>query len=352
MSNSVKALIDPFKKFSHFIAVNLLLGAAVTIIFWSQALSSIEYLLIGTAWGALISLTQWLGHAWISGELDKRVDWMERPWMRAVLGIVCLVVYAIAAFFVVQAIMMSLVFDQSFVETARWVGRNALMPVLISFIIALIMSCISFLRSWKYSEFRLEKIKSEMLTYKYEALRNQINPHFLFNSFNVLSDLVYEDQDLAVSFIKQLSDLYRYVLDSRDKELVPLQHELKFMEGFVFLLKTRFENKMWVESDITSSADEYIVPLSLQMLVENAVKHNEVSSDHPLHIRIERDENTIRVTNNLQIKNVGEDSKKTGLRNLEQQFDMFTNRKIQVRTSQNEFTVELPILKMADDEPG
>jgi len=127
-----------------------------------------------------------------------------------------------------------------------------------------------------------------MLAYKYESLRNQINPHFLFNSLNVLSDLVYDDQVLAIKFIRQLSDLFRYILDSRDKELVPLSEELEFIRSFTFLLKTRFEQKLTIDIEVQPGQNDYIVPMTLQLLIENAVKHNEVSEAFPLRIQIRK----------------------------------------------------------------
>jgi LytS/YehU family sensor histidine kinase len=184
-----------------------------------------------------------------------------------------------------------------------------------------------------------------MMTYKYESLRNQINPHFLFNSLNVLSDLVYDDQAMAVKFIQQLSDLFRYVLDSRDKELVPLKDELEFIRSFTFLLKMRFEDKLIIESDVQVNSDDFIVPMTLQLLIENAVKHNEVSEAFPLRIQIRKNKDYLEVENDLRPKNVGEDSKKTGLKNIIQQFAFFSNQPIEIIPSETNFVVRVPILK-------
>ena len=183
------------------------------------------------------------------------------------------------------------------------------------------------------------------MTYKYESLRNQINPHFLFNSLNVLSELVYDDQDLAVKFIRQLSDLFRYVLDSRDKELVPLSEELKFTESYVFLLKIRFEDKLNIKTEIEAQTSDYLIPMTLQLLIENAVKHNEISAAFPLTISIRRKNGFLEVENNLQPKEVGEDSRKTGLKNLIQQYAFFSGHPIEILPSAHVFLVCVPILK-------
>ena len=167
----------------------------------------------------------------------------------------------------------------------------------------------------------------------------------MFNSLNVLSDLVYEDQAKAVKFIHQFSDIYRYVLDSRNKELVPLQDEIDFINKFVFLLKMRFEDKLKIEINVPTNADELIVPLSLQLLIENAVKHNEISTANPLQIKITRIKDLIEVVNPVKLKNVSIDSKQIGLKNLMQQYDYFSDRKPLIKTENNTFLVTLPILK-------
>jgi LytS/YehU family sensor histidine kinase len=226
-----------------------------------------------------------------------------------------------------------------------WILKSLPYTLLISFIISLMFTAIGFFKAWKNAFVRAEKLKVEMMAYKYESLRNQINPHFLFNSLNVLSDLVYDDQAMAVKFIRQLSDLFRYVLDSRDKELVPLKDELEFIRSFTFLLKTRFEDKLKIDVDVQANPDEYIVPMTLQLLIENAVKHNEVSEAFPLRISVRKVDDCLEVENNLQPKSAGDDSKKTGLKNITQQFAFFSEKPIKIITSDERYVVRVPILK-------
>ncbi|MCX6238493.1 MAG: hypothetical protein NTY07_13205, partial [Bacteroidia bacterium] len=135
------------------------------------------------------------------------------------------------------------------------------------------------------------------------------------------------------------------VLDSRDKELVPLKDELDFIRSFTFLLKTRFEDKLNIENDIQAGPDDYIVPMTLQLLIENAVKHNEVSEAFPLRISIRKNKDYLEVENGLRSKNVGEDSKKTGLKNIIQQFAFFSDQPIEIIPSEENFLVRVPILK-------
>jgi len=183
-----------------------------------------------------------------------------------------------------------------------------------------------------------------MLSYKYEALQNQINPHFLFNSFNVLSELVFEDQKKAVGFISQLSQLFRYVLDSRDKELVPIQEELEFIQAYSYLLQTTFEDKLIIQQEFKAEEGEMIVPMTLQLLIENCVKHNEISAKQPLTVSITREGGNLRVENNLQAKASGLDSNKTGISNIIQQFSFFTERKLIITETDSLYAVEIPII--------
>jgi LytS/YehU family sensor histidine kinase len=146
-------------------------------------------------------------------------------------------------------------------------------------------------------------------------------------------------------FIRQLGDLFRYVLDSRDKELVPLVEELEFIRSFTFLLKTRFEQKLTIDIEVQPGQDDYIVPMTLQLLIENAVKHNEVSEAFPLRIQIRKTGEWLEVENNLQLKNVGDNSKKTGLKNITQQFAFFSEKPIKIISSDEFYKVRVPILK-------
>ncbi|KAF0198217.1 MAG: signal transduction histidine kinase [Bacteroidetes bacterium] len=226
------------------------------------------------------------------------------------------------------------------------ISHSVIYTLLISLFISLAFSVVGFFRAWRHSVLSEAELKSEMMTYKYNSLRNQINPHFLFNSFNVLSELVYDDPALAVKFIREMSDLFRYVLDSRDKELVSLREEVDFMNSYTYLLKTRFGDKLKLINQIDPESDAYVVPMTLQLLVENAVKHNEVSEKFPLIVIIRQNGDFIEVENVRKSKQAGEESKKTGLRNISQQYSFFTNREIEVKSSETVFLVRVPLIQM------
>lgn len=311
----------------------------------SGALHDWKTFLIGFLWAFSISITQWGGLQMIHGLVDRKISWIETPVKKIFVQILTFLSYSITAFILIQLFNYYVWMDRLPSQSWKWIIQALPYTLLISFVISLIFTAIGFFFAWKRSFLQAEKLKIEMMAYKYESLRNQINPHFLFNSLNVLSDLVYDDQAMAVKFIRQLSDLFRYVLDSRDKELVPLKDELEFIRSFTFLLKTRFEEKLKINIDVHANPDEYIVPMTLQLLIENAVKHNEVSEAFPLWIWVRKVNDCLEVENNLQPKSVGDDSKKTGLKNITQQFAFFSEKPIKIIISDERYMVRVPILK-------
>jgi len=334
----------PFSLF-RFLMANVVLSFVFIFTMMSGALQDWKDFGIGFLWAFSISITQWGGIQLILGYIDQKISWIETPVKKVFVQILTFLAYSVGAFILVQFFNFYVWRGYSPAESWPWIIQSIPYTLLISFVISLIFTAIGFFFAWKRSFQQAEKLKVEMLAYKYESLRNQINPHFLFNSLNVLSDLVYDDQALAVKFIRQLSDLFRYVLDSRDKELVPLSEELDFIRSFTFLLKTRFEEKLKIEIDVQANPEDYIVPMSLQLLIENAVKHNEVSEAFPLRISIRKSGDFLEVENNLQPKSEGDDSKKTGLKNITQQFAFFSEKPIKIITTDERYLVRVPILK-------
>ncbi len=335
----------PLTEIGGFLLANLVFALIIMFAFMGTKFDSLNHFLIAFGWSFAICATQWLGHGYIFAYLDKKISWIEQPVKRAIWGLVSLIIYSAIAFYFIQFLFYYLVNGKLPNITPAWLIGNVIFPVAISFVVTITFTAIGFFGAWKKSFIEAEKLNTQVMAYKYEVLRNQINPHFLFNSFNVLSDLVFEDQNLAVKFIQQLSKLFRYVLDSRDKELVTVNEELEFVRSFLYLLKIRLENKLEVEIDASPEAGGLIVPVSIQMLIENAVKHNEASEAFPLKIRISKDRDFITVSNKLKLKNTDDTATNLGLSNLKQQFAFFTDEKIRIEKSETDFRVSLPIIK-------
>ncbi|MEP1035061.1 histidine kinase [Ekhidna sp.] len=190
-----------------------------------------------------------------------------------------------------------------------------------------------------------EQIQKELVAAKYEGLKNQVNPHFLFNSFSVLSSLVEKDSKIAIEFIAKLSDIYRYILENDEKSVVSLQEELDFLDNYVFLLQMRHQSAIVVEKDISlDKLNLSVPPMSIQILVENAVKHNAFSIDDPLHISIKNEGNkAIVVENEIRKKENLSSSTKIGLKNLSSRLLLSVGKALEITDNEETFKVRLPL---------
>jgi hypothetical protein len=189
------------------------------------------------------------------------------------------------------------------------------------------------------------RIKVENQKFRYQNLKSQVNPHFLFNSLNTLSEIVYEDAKKADKFIQKLSGIYRYILENEEIDLVPLNKEIEFVKQYFDIQKVRDNDKILLEIDFQDADEFKVVPVSLQILVENALKHNSRSEKLPLKIRIERNIDKIVVSNNIQRKNILESKPKTGLLNLKERVKLILDKDLIYEEDNNQFIVKLPIIK-------
>lgn len=190
-----------------------------------------------------------------------------------------------------------------------------------------------------------EKLKQQNLQSELAALKNQIDPHFLFNSLNSLTSLV-RDNEAATQFIKKLSYMYRYILQSNDSDLVSVREELKYLESYTYLIKTRYRDRFSIDINIEESyLDERIPPLALQLLVENAVKHNEISESHPLLVKIFSEQGSIFVQNKARPRTTLAEGTGNGLVNLKKRYVLLRKQELKINTENNYFSVELPIKK-------
>jgi len=208
-----------------------------------------------------------------------------------------------------------------------------------------INAIIYFIERYRSAQLESEQLKKMHAEAKFEALRNQINPHFLFNSFNVLSTLVYKDPDTSSKFIDQLSDVYRYLLYNQENQVVTVKEELRFIEAYLYLLHIRFGNNLQVDLEIAPSIEnKFIAPATLQMLIENAIKHNVVSKKHPLKMKIYNSGDYIVVENTILLKQVPPASSRLGLQNIRERYRFLSqSESISVRSDET-FQVKIPLI--------
>lgn len=323
-------------------AILIIAGFIMTLIM-GYTKSPRQYLIIGS-FTALMWVFLWKGNSLISALISSAIDWLKAPVKSLVFLSIGSVVYTISSVLLLVKVY-DWVFDTDFGKSESMVYSATIITIMIT----LFMHGRSFLLEWKQSALDAERLKRENVTARYESLKNQVNPHFLFNSFNALTNLVYENQDLAAKFIKQLSEVYRYVLETRDRELVSKEEELKFLESYLFLQKIRFGDNFIISIELDQVKTDF-PPLALQLLIENAIKHNIISSEQPLRIRIYATNDFVLVENTLQRRKVlAEESAGVGLSNIRLRYEFLSSKKVEVEELSDKFIVRLPILKQVQD---
>lgn len=294
-------------------------------------------------WNVLFSIVAWMVLWIINSELNEfltnRISWIKSPFKRLAYGLAGTIIFTVlAVILLIEG--WQLIGDFDFGNYLPIV-INALQ---ITFFISLFFHGRSFLFQWKKSAIEAERYQKESIKATYDSLKNQVNPHFLFNSLNALTNLVYQDQDQAAKFIKQLSEVYRYVLDTRDKEVVPIVDELNFLNSYLFLQQIRFGNKLKIEINLEGLKGN-LPPLAIQMLMENAIKHNIISDEQPLIIHLYKENDMIVVKNSLQQKKVlSDNSPGVGLENIRKRYAFLSNKPMEVIKDEHSFQVKLPIL--------
>jgi len=211
--------------------------------------------------------------------------------------------------------------------------------------IALLCSTPLFLYGkWQDAMKRGYELREQNLVFQNETLKNQVNPHFLFNCLNTLSALVTAQPEVAEEFIHRMSSIYRYILENSSKDRVPLSVELSFIKDYFYLHKIRDDDKIQLEIKVDETDNSEILPVSLQILIENAIKHNKATRESPLRILICIENNHVIVKNNLQKMALQLKSTEIGLRNLAQRVNLITGKALIIEETTAEFIVKIPLL--------
>ena len=303
----------------------------------SLASLAIATLITSTIWIAL-----WKGHAWMGNYLSNRISWITQPVRRFLVGVFATLVYTVVVVYALNFFYRA-VFSIDNSSTFE-------LSIVITIVISLFMHGRLFLMNWRVTAIEAEELQHESIRARYESLKNQVNPHFLFNSLNALTHLVYEDKEKAQMFIRQLADVYRYVLDTQEKELVSLDEELAFTQSYLYLQQIRFGEKLSVSVELKGVAG-YLPPLALQMLIENAIKHNVISEEQPLSVRVFAEGNFLIVENDLQERNrYREPSSGFGLQNIMHRYEMLSAQIPAITKSEGMFRVSIPLL--TDGQPA
>ena len=293
----------------------------------------------------LYGLTLYFSNAILFIYLDKVFQANRFTLKRVILGFTSSFLVSILMIFILRIFEEVIIEQRSFSDFfSTETIANYIVSIIITFFVTLAFHAFYFYKTYNESKVKEQKIIAGSASAQFESLKNQIDPHFLFNSLNVLSSLIEENPEAAQKFTTSLSKVYRYVLEQKDKDLVSVEEELKFAKTYMNLLKMRFENSITFEVPEFENDDAKVVPLSLQLLLENCIKHNIVSEKKPLHIKIYIQENELIIENNKQIKEVLQDRKGVGLQNIVSRYAILTKRNVIIQESETIFKVKLPIL--------
>jgi len=254
-------------------------------------------------------------------------------------------VTAISVFFIriVHEVIFGKITFGEFLATET--PQDYYITILIAIFVSLAILGFFYYKHLQENKVKEQKIIAGTASAKFDALKNQLDPHFLFNSLNVLTSLIEENPEAATKFTTSLSKVYRYVLEQKNKDLVSVEEELKFARLYMLLIKMRFEDSIvFTLPEELSDPEAKVVPLSLQLLLENAVKHNVVTSNRKLHITIKEEGGNLVVTNNIQPKQVIKSSTGVGLLNIRQRYQLLTDRPVVIKKDEQIFSISIPLL--------
>lgn len=309
-----------------------------------EMFSSFPRFFKGWSYGAVFGFCFWQGNYFIAKIAGERLNWRKNAKKANTITLLFIFLYGVLVSIGIPFIYYKYVFHIPPEILYEHVLGGSFAGLTINFAIVGAYYSGFLAKYWMESIKSEEKLKQENLISKYEALKNQVNPHFLFNSLNTLTGIVEKDSKMATLYIKKLSDIYRYVLEQKDKETVKISEELNFVEDYIYLQKMRYGEGLSFVANIVDK-DGQVAPLALQILIENAVKHNIISDDQPLKIELLEDDGYYVLKNNLQKKKTIKQNAQIGLENLFRRYEFLSSRKVETEENASEFIARIPLIK-------
>ncbi|GAB4345834.1 MAG: histidine kinase [Flammeovirgaceae bacterium] len=327
------------------LSILLLFIGAIAYLLYSLGLDTVYYVAIIWIFSVLIVL--WIGNSLIVKLLDKTFPWEVYTAFRFFVQIVTSIIFSLLClnltyyFFKVWFTDYPPTLNQILVMNIY--GLLFLVPV------SSIHLGLYFMAKWKQAFIQTESLKQENIRSQLESLKNHLDPHFLFNNLNILSSLIDKENKDAVMFLDNFSEVYRYILQMRKTELVKVETELEVVKAYQYMLDKRFREGILLEIKVDEKVlkKKFIPPLCLQMLVENIVKHNVISSQTPLYAEISNDcDDYLVIRNDIKQKNYGVTSSQTGLENIRRRYSYLTDKKMEVIEKPDSFIVKIPLLNL------
>ena len=295
-------------------------------------------------WFALVAFLVWEGNRRLYFRLPRREDWLLQPWRRLAKLLVVICLYTIPIATALLWIWREVTGDAGTRQYALPTALFAIVGLVV--VIAHVYETVFLLRDWESDRLRSARVEQARLQTELESLGREVDPHFLFNNLNALAHLVDQRNDAAARFIRNLSAIYQYVLACRGRVLVALADELEALERHRALADIRYPHSVRVDVDVRSSDVQQLSlpPVSLTELFQNALKHNTVAPDAPLHIRVRIEDTTLVVENDLRPGQRAVNSTGIGLINLRERFRIATGRTVDWSAAGGRFVVRLPLV--------
>jgi len=300
-----------------------------------------------TSWLVVVLGLIFLTNRLLTKVLDRKLPWLtfgnSRFYWQLAIGILLSLVIINISYLILK---FTLTQDPPSAE--QMLAMNIIGVVLLLPTISMNFG-IQFLKNWKNAQVSSENFQKESIKAELTALKNHLDPHFLFNNLNVLSSLISKDKKQSQRYLEKFAEVYRIILQSSSEELVLLNQELEFISAYMYLLQIRFEDSILLTIDIPKETkNTYLPPLTLQMLIENAIKHNIASETKPLEINVFVKDEYLVVQNNLQEKKIAEhQSNKSGLVNIKKRYAHFSDVPVDVIKNTNSYIVKVPLLDVA-----
>ena len=336
-----------FKK-DHLLRTVLIgLGVGILIVFLS--ILKLEWrVYVAISWVALILVLFIFGNRLIWRGLDKFLAWAKfmsvRFFIQLLVSVIFIMLIVNGSYFLLREILTNDPPTPEQVTAMNFFGVIIAVPVLsINF-------GLHFLKAWKQSELEAEQLQKENAKSELQSLKNHLDPHFLFNNLNILGALIDKDKELSKEFLNKFAEVYRSLLSSKGDELVALEDELNFLDTYLFLIRCRFGNNVSFIKCLDCDFSTYFVPpLTLQMLLENGIKHNIISDEKPLRFELSTtDDGYLIFGNNLQEKMNKGFSHGTGIDNIKQRYKHFTDKEVYVKKTDKVFEVHIPIVEVEE----
>ncbi len=324
--------------------IKIILTTSLLVFILNAFLGNLDAAIKNLPYYLVYSIVFSLGNWFYFMAIGKLLNWEKEPEKTLIISILGVIPVNVFIYFILNYFFRVIISGEAFDRFIAHINPlEYTIVVLFALVISLFIIIGYFFKAVREAKLKAEQLKTEIARTKFESLKNQLDPHFLFNNLNVLTALIGENPDKAESFTLSLSGIYEYVLAQKDKALVPLQEEIDFARKYLNLLKMRYEDDLQFSLPENIPQEAKIPPLSLQILLENAVKHNKILKDNPLVINIKLENDRLIIQNNKKIKKTKHQNG-FGLQNLIKRYRLLNSQEIQIDDDKNFFTVSLPIL--------